>query len=199
MPVTDLTTNDLLSLNNHSVVAFYNSVLVGVLQVGDHKVSLELDTEIINSSLYGSTGIGIVQKGAKTTVTLALEGENKHRMKNIFSRQYTSVAGGTATADATPDVGGIAIKGNPGILPSYPLVLYPILTDSAGKSYIDDVSNKNAWTFGKAVCTSGFEFVYTTEDILKYDLEFTILGDVTQNGLLAGHDDGINSNGVWSV
>ena len=200
MPVANqYTLNDVLSLNNHSVVAFYNSVLVGVLQKGEHKVAFTPDTEMVDSSLLGSTPIAVIQKGGELKVTLALQGENKNRMKNIYSRQYTTLAGGTATADTTPDVGAIALKANPQMLPSFPLVLYPILTDSAGTSYIDDVSNKNAWTFGIAIATNGFEFSYTTEDILKYEIEFSIMGDVTNDGLLGIHDDGIASTGVHTV
>ena len=199
MPVTNqYTVADVLSLNNYSVVAFYNGVLVGVLQQGEHKISFTPDTEMITSSLLGSTPINIIQKGAEVKVTLALQGENKHRMKNIYSRQYTASAGGVATADTTPDVGGIALKGNPMVLPSAALVLYPVTTNSAGTATIDDVNNKNAWTFGKAVATNGFEFSYTTEDIIKFELEFTILGDVTQDGLLGNHDDGITSAGVYT-
>jgi hypothetical protein len=120
-------------------------------------------------------------------------------MKNIYSRQYTALAGGTATADSTPDVGAIALKSNPSVLPSAALVFYPILTNSAGTSYIDDTSNKNAWTFGKAIAINGFEFTYSTEDVIKFDITFQILGDVTQEGLLGIHDDGINSTGVHSI
>jgi len=199
MAVNQYTLNDVLSLNNHSVVAFYNSILVGVLQAGEHKISFVPDTEMITSSLHGSTPIGIIQKGGELKVTLALQGENKNRMKNIYQRQYTALAGGVATADTTPNVGAIALKMNPETLPSFPLVLYPISTSSAGVASIDDTSNKDAWTFGRAIATSGFEYVYTTEEINKYEIEFTILGDVTQSGLLGIHDDGIASTGVHTV
>jgi len=200
MAVTNsYTLNDVLSLNNHSVVAFYNSILVGILQPGEHKISFTPDVEMITSSLHGSTPIGIIQKGGELKVTLALQGENKNRMKNIYSRQYTALAGGTATADTTPDVGAIALKANPSTLPSFPLVLYPISTDSAGVASIDDVANKDAWTFARSIATNGFEFVYTTEDVIKYELEFTVLGDVTQDGLLGIHDDGIASTGVHTI
>lgn len=198
MAVNNYTEADLLSLNNHSVVAFYNGVLVGVLQQGDHTISMELDTDDITASLHGSSSIAQIKKGVEVSITLAVEGTNKHRMANVFSGTYQTISGGTATADTTPDVGSMEILGNPLVMARNALVIYPIYIDSAGTAFIDNTNNKNTFLFPKATAVNGFELTLSTEDIIKFDLEFRANVDVTNDGRMAIHDDGIADDGTYT-
>jgi hypothetical protein len=200
MAVTNnYTEADILSFNNHSVVAFYNGVLVGVLQEGDHTISLELDTEAVTTSLHGSSPVSTIKKGQEVMITLSLEGINKNRMANILQGTYqvTSDATATPTADTTPSIGSMELVGDPRVLAQDALVLYPIYTDKDGNSFIDDINNNSSFVFPKASCINGFELTYSTQDIIKFDFEFRAHVDVLTSRM-AINDKGIASDGTYT-
>lgn len=200
MAITNpITQADVDNLNNNSLIAIYNSVPIGILQTGEHKVTLELDTFEVTGSQGGSTPLSTGLSGGMINVTLALQGFHKHKMKTVLEAVYSQISGGTATSATDGDLGSMEIITKPRILPQQALVLYPITVSLDGTVFEDDTANTRAILIPKATCINGFELVFQTDDVSKFELEFRGHADVANGFRLAIMDDGIANAGTHSL
>lgn len=191
------------AIQNYQVMAYYNSVFLGIFTSGDHTFTHNENIEYSKASFTGSSNFKAHITGTETSVTLTVAEYNKNTIKTVLT-SIQAVSGGTATNAGSPFTGAIEGVINPQSITERPLVLYPIFTDEAGiygiagTQYIDNTSNPLTILLPKAVCVGGFELAFNSETPTEFELTFQGMPDEA-NGLRPFlQSAGIDTDGTYT-
>jgi len=154
--------------------------------------------ESVGSSMSGETPIAYIEKGGIPTLSFQVYGMNKNHILTAMNNIVK--VGGTATADATPEIGSLFGSRRPRRSATVAVVAILYYTDINGVVKEADATVTTLpynIVMPKAVLTDGGEFVFNPTTATMYELTFSGQLDVLNDRTWV-MDRGIDRDGTYT-
>lgn len=194
--MSNITQADLDAINSFPISAYYNGKFLGILNEGEHTISLPREKNEFGTSQTGPGGIiGSAFGGVHAIVTLTMRNVNKDNIRNLLYNVYEI---DTHSTDInSPNVGRIRATSYPRIEFGKPLVIYPHAFDrQANKRYGDSTDNPLAIVLPHAEVTNDLEIPMSSGSQTDIEVEFRGNVDPTNNNTTLIWGKGIDTDGT---